>query len=273
MTSHSHGHHDSIAELLDLDAQVLHRYLFDVITWVQARATGRPSRRILDVGAGTGTGTVALANHFASADVVAVDMSAEMLHRVRDRAAVGGLAERVSTVQMNLDESWPELGSFDLVWASAALHELSNPERTFSNIFRVLNPGGLIAVVEMDAPPRFLEDQIGDGLEARIHDVLREVRPGNNDHPDWSANLEHAGFASIETTTFSIDMAIDGDGTGGLYAQTYLRRIQPAVAPHLSEPDRILLDALVADSDPLSLRHRGDLHLRAGRTAWAALRP
>jgi hypothetical protein len=158
---------------------------------------------------------------------------------------------------------------------SAALHELSDPERTFGNLFRVLNLGGLIVVVEMDAPPRFLEDEVGDGLEARIHDVLREVRPGNNDHPDWSANLEHAGFTSIETATFSIDMdiAVDGDGTGGLYAQTYLRGIQPVVAPHLSTPDRILLDALVADSGPLSLRRRDDLHLRAGRTAWAALRP
>jgi ubiquinone/menaquinone biosynthesis C-methylase UbiE len=273
MTSHSHGHHDSIAELLDLDAQVLHRYLFDVMTWVQARATGRPTRRILDVGAGTGTDTVALANHFTSADVVAVDMSAEMLHRVRDRAAVGGLAGRVSTVQMDLDGSWPELGSFDVVWASAALHEVGDPERTFSNLLRVLNPGGLIVVVEMDAPPRFLEDEVSDGLEARIHDVLREVRPGSNDHPDWSANLEHAGFTSIETATFSINLAIDGDGTGGLYAQTYLRRIQPAVAPHLSASDRTMLDALVADSGPLSLRHRDDLHLRAGRTAWGALRP
>jgi methylase of polypeptide subunit release factors len=78
MTFHSHGHHNSIAELLDLD-----------------------------LGAGTGTGTVALANHFTSADVVAVDMSAEMLHRIWDRAAVGGLAGQVSTVQMNLDGPWP----------------------------------------------------------------------------------------------------------------------------------------------------------------------
>jgi len=273
MTSHSHGHHDSIAELLDLDAQVLHRYLLDVMTWVQAGTAGRPSLRILDVGAGTGTGTVALANQFPSAGVVAVDLSAEMLHRVRDRAAAGALTGRVSTVQMNLDESWPELGSFDLVWASAALHELSDPARTFGNLFRVLNPGGLITVVEMDAPSRFLEDEIGDGLEARIHAVLREVRPGSNSYPDWSANLERAGFTSIETTTFSIDLAIDGSGTGGLYAQTYLRRIQPVVAPRLSSADRTMLDTLVADSGPLSLRQRDDLHLRAGRTAWAAVRP
>lgn len=273
MTPHSHNHHGSIAELLDLDARVLHRSLSDVMLWVHARASGRPSRRILDVGAGTGTGTIALADRFASAEVVAVDVSAEMLARVRDRAAVGGLARRVSTVQMDLDGSWPELGSFDVVWASASIHELAEPESTFGKLFRIVNPAGLIAVVEMDAPPRFLEDEIGDGLEVRIHDTLREARADDNDHPDWSGNLERAGFTRVETASFSIDMAIDGRGSGGDYAQTYLRRIHPVVAPGLSTPDRTMFDALIADSGPLSLRHRDDLRLRASRTIWAATRP
>lgn len=274
MTSHPHAHHhDSIAGLLDLDALVLHPLLSDITTWVQARAAARPVRRILDVGAGTGTGTIALAERFASADIVAVDVSEEMLHRVRDRAADGGLSDRVSTVQLDLDGSWPELGSFDVVWASAALHELADPDSAFGKLFGVVNPGGLLAVVEMDGPPRFLEDGIGDGLEARVHDVLREARAGRGDHPDWSGTLDHTEFASVETKSFSIDLTMEGSGIAGEYAQTYLRRIQPLVAPLLSAPDRTMLDALVADSGPSSLRHRGELRLRANRTAWTALRP
>ena len=66
MESHHH-HHDheqhqpghetdeaALAELLDLDAEVLHSYLSGVIDWVGELA-GQP-RRILDLGTGTGTG-------------------------------------------------------------------------------------------------------------------------------------------------------------------------------------------------------------------------
>jgi len=270
-------HHDSIAELLDLDGEVLHRYWSDVMAWVGTRVAERPTDRILDVGAGTGTGTIALADRFPGAHVVAADISPEMLQRVQHRAAHRGMAERVSTVQMNVDEGWPELGAFDVVWASAALHELADADAAFGNIFSVLNPSGLLAVVEMDGPPRFLDDSVGAGLEARIHDVLGQVRAGDNDHPDWSTNLEGAGFTAVETASFSIDIAIGADDadaeSAGRYAQTYLRRIQPVVAGGLSASDRRMLDELIADDGPSSVRHRGDLHLRAGRTAWAGLRP
>lgn len=267
---HDH-HHDSIADLLDLDAQVLRRYLAEVMAWVGARA-GDPPRRILDVGAGTGTGTTALADRFPGADLVAVDASEPMLGRIRERAAAHGIARRVTTVPMNLDEPWPELGSFDIAWASAALHELADPDHTFDNILGVLNPGGLVVVVEMEGPPRFLEDEVGDGLEARLHDAIREARADRTDHPDWTENLVRAGFAAVETARFSIDLALDAGGVGGLYAQTYLRRLRPAVASLLSTADGAVLDALVADSGALSVRHRDDLRLRATRTAWAARR-
>ncbi|PRZ40485.1 methyltransferase family protein [Antricoccus suffuscus] len=248
-------------------------YLLDVMTWLHARVPKRNSQRILDLGTGTGTGTIALATRFPGAEVVAIDKSTAMLERVRERVTVSELAGRVSTVQMDLDGSWTDLGSYDVVWASAALHELSSPDRTFSNILEVLNPGGLLVVVEMDGPPRFLQDEIGGGLEARIHDVLREVETGSAYRPEWTKTLDRAGFAPVEVAAFSVDMAIEGAETGGKYAQTYLRRIQPHVAARLSASDRTMLDALVADVGSSSLRHREDLRLRAGRTAWAGYRP
>lgn len=276
MTSCLHDHHhsaDSVAELLDLDAEVLQQYWSEVMGWVHTRTAAQPVRRILDVGAGTGVGTVALANRFPNAEVVAADVSAQMLHRVRERADVDALGARVSTVQLDLDERWPELGSFDLAWASASLHELATPAGTFSGLFEVLSSGALLVVVEMDGPPRFLEAKVGNGLESRIHEVLGRVRTGANDHPDWTGNLEHAGFARVETARFSIDLPLEPRGLGGRYAQTYLRTIQPAVEDGLSAADRSMLDALVADNGPSSVLHRSDLHLRTGRTAWAARRP
>ena len=51
----------AMADLLDLDGEVLHAYLSEAIAWVHQVAAGRPVRRILDVGSGTGNGALALA--------------------------------------------------------------------------------------------------------------------------------------------------------------------------------------------------------------------
>lgn len=61
-----------MAELLDLDAEVLHTYGSDVTAWLAERAGGRPPRRLLDLGSGTGTGTFALLKRFEEADATAL---------------------------------------------------------------------------------------------------------------------------------------------------------------------------------------------------------
>lgn len=278
MTAHSHSHtpdDGSIAEILDLDAVVLQRTLADITAWVGERV--RAPRRILDVGAGSGTGTIALAERFPDAELLAADRSAEMLDRVLRKAAAAGLAERVSTVQLDLDGPWPELGLVDLAWASASLHELADAGRAFEALAGVLSPGGALVVVEMDGPPRFLG---GDGatsdaaaLEARIHEMLAEKRSPAHDHPDWSDGIARAGFTRVERASFVVDLPLEPDAAGGRYAQAYLRRLAPVVAPRLTASERALFEQLVADDGPSSLRRRRDLRLRTGRTVWAARKP
>lgn len=66
----------AMAELLNLDAEVLHSYLSEVTGWIHELAADLPRCRILDLGSGTGTGALALARRFEGADVIAVDISA-----------------------------------------------------------------------------------------------------------------------------------------------------------------------------------------------------
>jgi SAM-dependent methyltransferase len=278
---HHHDHHqpghesdeEALAELLDLDAEVLHAYLSDVIGWVGELA-GRP-RRILDLGTGTGTGALALARRFEAADVIAVDVSAPMLDRLRAKARDLGLAGRIQAVQADLDAGWPATGPVDLVWASNSLHHVKDPAQVLAGIFAALRPGGLLAVAELDSFPRFLPDGIGPGLEARLHAVLAEEQAGElpHLHSDWGARLSAAGFTIEARRTFDIDLAAPLPALAGRYAQASLSRLRSGLDGRLSTDDLATLSPLLDGDGPGSVLRRDDLTIRAARTAWAARRP
>lgn len=277
--SHHHDEHGAAAlpELLDLDGEVLHAYLAELITWLQQHAVDVPRRRILDLGAGTGTGTVALAQRFSDAEVIAVDVSEQMLIQVRSKALELGLADRISTVQADVQTAWPAIDPVDVVWASNSLHEMADPDQVFAGISAALVPGGILAVAEMDSVPRFLPDDIGlgqPGLESRWRSAVQERQSGTQPQlgPDWGPHLDRAGFTLIAKREFRIELKAPHPDSVARYAQTYLRRIRPLLEQEMISDDLATIDALLDSSGPENLAHRGDLIVRNTRTAWLARR-
>jgi ubiquinone/menaquinone biosynthesis C-methylase UbiE len=279
-------HHDhsaaetdaAMAEILDLDAEVMHSYLAEVTAWIRQLAAGPPPRRILDLGSGTGTGTFALLERFDQAEVIALDVSPEMLHRLGGRARALGVADRIRTVQANLDEAWPAIDAVDLVWASSSLHHLADPDRVLAGIFATLRPGGLLVVAEMASFPRFLPDDLGfgrPGLEARCQAVLDEQRAAALPHlgSDWGPRLSRAGFTIDAERPFAIDLTAPLPAATGRYAQATLRRIRSGLDGRLTPDDLAALDTLTDSDGPASVLHRSDLTIRTTRTIWAATRP
>jgi len=282
MTDHHHDHHhdhdheddEALAEMIDLDAEVLHEYLAEVTGWLHERAGGR-TRRILDLGSGTGTGALALAERFGDAEIVAVDRSAPMLRRLGDKARARGVAGRVHTRQADLDAGWPALEAVDLVWASASLHHLADPDRVLADVFATLRPGGLLAAVELDAFPYFLPPDVGigrPGLEERCHAALRQRL--SHDLPllgaDWGPRLAKAGFTVEVERSFAIELTSPLPPATGRYAQATLRRLRSGLDERLDAEDRATLDALLAGD---ALLTRDDLTVRTTRTVWLAVRP
>src|SRR6201981_1567200 len=167
--------HEHLADLLDLDAGVLSEYHRAGGVWVPSNPTKRA--RVIDVGAGTGTGTLALAGLLPDAEVIALDVDEEMLKHIRDKAHASGLADRIRTVQADLDQAWPAgLKSADLVWAANSMHHMGDPARAVAQIYQTLRPGGLLAVTELESFPRFLTDPAGEALEERIHTAMARGR-------------------------------------------------------------------------------------------------
>jgi len=260
---HSHPPGGDHADLLDLDAQVLGGYLEELVGWTAGLAPAEV-RTVVDVGAGTGVGAVALARRFDAAEVVALDRSELMLQRTLAAAAGAGVADRVRAEPADLDTEWPSsVDRADVVWASSSLHEVADPERLLSDVLAALLPGGLLVVVEIDGLPRVLPDDVGAGLGERCTVALLEA--GWNHHPDWAPLLQRAGFEQVDRRTVVSGSSADPAATSR-FARAWLRRMRRGLDGRLPADDLALLDSILVD--PAS-----DFVVRGCRTAWAARRP
>jgi SAM-dependent methyltransferase len=281
---HSEADEAGLAEVLDLDAEVLHSYLAEVTGLLAELTAAAPPQRLLDLGSGTGTGTLALLRQFKGADVTAVDLSASMLRRVTDKVGAAGIAaDRVRTVRADLDEAWPEdLGPVDLVWASASLHHLADPDRALAELLAALESGGLLAVAEMDASPfpRFLSEEVEaalgrPGLEERLHAAVADQHASDVPYlgDDWGARLAAAGFAVEAERRFDIRLTAPLPAATGRYAQASLRRLRDHLQDRLSTEDLTALATLLDGDGPESILRRDDLTVVAVRTLWVARKP
>ncbi|CAL9332698.1 Trans-aconitate 2-methyltransferase [Streptomyces sp. enrichment culture] len=273
-TSSHHEHGDAgQAEILDLDAEVLAEHTASLTAWLPLN--GRP-HQIVDLGSGTGAGTFALLDRFPDAHVTAVDASAGHLRLLREKACARGVEGRVRTVQADLDTNpWPDLGTPDLVWASASMHHMADPDRALRNVRELLAPAGLFAVVELAGFPRFLPAHAPEsrpGLEERAHAATDRFHSEHVPHrgADWGPMLTAAGFTVDAERTLTVDIPGERSEAIGRYAHGSLQRIRSVAAAALGPEDLAALDELLDTTSPNGLLHRKDLAVRTKRTVWAA---
>ncbi|WP_329033725.1 methyltransferase domain-containing protein [Streptomyces sp. NBC_01725] len=269
---HDHDHDHDQAEILDLDAEVLAEHTASITAWLPVEAA---PRHIVDLGTGTGAGTLALLRRFPGAEVTAVDTSAAHLHRLLEKAEAEGVAGQVRTVQADLDTRWPDLGTPDLVWASASMHHMADPDRVLRQVHGMLAPGGLFAVVELAGFPRFLPADAPaerPGLEERCHAALDRHHAEHMPHrgADWGPKLAAAGFTVEGERTITVNLGPPHTEAVGRYALSSLRRIRGGVAETLAAEDLAALDQLLDADGPYGIVRRDDLTVRTERTVWAA---
>jgi ubiquinone/menaquinone biosynthesis C-methylase UbiE len=178
-----------------------------------AAVAPRREWRALDIATGAGHTALAFAPHVAS--VVASDITDEMLAETAKLAAARGLS--------NIETAKAEAGSlpfadesFDLVTCRLAAHHFPNPAAFVAESFRVLRPGGALALVDNVSPDQSLMPSLNAdeaSLAARTFNAYEKTRDPSHARAlsleEWDSLLAKTGFALQSSELLDQDIGFD----------------------------------------------------------------
>jgi len=119
---------------------------------------------VLDAGCGPGRLTVPLARSVGPAGrVVALDMQAGMLARAKTKTEAAGCTN-VEFVSAAIGNSQLPADHFDRGLLVTVLGEIPDRAEALADLFRVLKPGGILAIVEVIFDPHFQSRKNVTGL-------------------------------------------------------------------------------------------------------------
>ena len=163
-------------------------------------------KRVLDLGTGDGRLLALLKIDRPHIQSIAVDFSPTMLDAVKTRFADDFTVE---VIAHNLDESLPELGSFDAVVSSFAIHHLMHDRKRslYTEIFHLLEPGGIFCNLEHVASPT---PALHEHFLQAIGRTLEEDDPSNKllDVETQLSWLREIGFTDVDCYWKWLELAL-----------------------------------------------------------------
>jgi len=194
----------------------------------------QPHWRVLDIATATGHTALAFAPHVAY--VIAIDITPEMLPLAQKLAAERGVTNFATEIADAEDLPYPD-ASFDLVTCRIAPHHFSDIPRFLAESFRVLKPGGVMAVVDNIVPRGEADRYVND------FEKLRDPSHGRClSLAEWLTAFETAGFAiqhretMIKMMVFE-DWAVRHDEPTRARLRQLLREAPPPAADYFHPQD------------------------------------
>jgi tRNA (cmo5U34)-methyltransferase len=166
----------------------------------------KDAQRILDLGTGDGRLMALLKIDRSQATGIAVDFSAVMLEKAGERFKDD---DSIDIINHNLDNPLPDLGKFDAIVSSFAIHHVTHDRKhsLYAEIFDLLNPGGVFANLEHVASPN---QKIHAQFYTKIgHDSTIED-PSNKllDVETQLGYLRQIGFADVDCYWKWLELAL-----------------------------------------------------------------
>jgi ubiquinone/menaquinone biosynthesis C-methylase UbiE len=185
----------------------------EMLRRVVEAANVAPNAQVLDVGTGTGTLALAIAERLTEGRVVGIDPTEAMLNRAREHARQAGLAGRIEFRAASVEALPFADASFDAIVSSIALHH-TTVRKAVPEMVRVLKPGGRLAVADMSRNVRW---ESGLGLlilplmavyylvTKRSIAMMRAEMAAYHQFflkEEWEAMLRDAGLDPVEVQEF-----------------------------------------------------------------------
>lgn len=239
-------------------------------------------QRILDIGSGPGVAACELAEVFPQAEVTAVDGTPQLLARAEERAERLGV--RLRTQVAEFPAGLANLAPADLVWSGQVVHHVGDQQDALNRLAGLLEPGGVLAIVEGGLPTRWLPRDLGFGrpglqfrLDAAMADRFDQMRadlPGSTTvAEDWPGMLRAAGLTEARAKTFLVDHPAPLADAPRRFVRRVLERQRGGLADSLNAEDLATLDRLLDPADPAGIDRRPDLFLLTAKTVHFGRKP
>lgn len=167
-----------------------------------AIASLKPGESVLDLGSGAGFDAFLVALKVGpSGKVIGVDMTPEMLAKARANAKSGGY-NNVEFRKGEIEDLPVDSSTIDIVISNCVINLSPDKPRVFIEAFRVLKPGGRIAVsdIVLTAPlPEYIRDSIAAYTACVAGATIKE---------EYLEAVRSAGFTDIkvvDTKYFDVD--------------------------------------------------------------------
>jgi tRNA (cmo5U34)-methyltransferase len=166
----------------------------------------REVRRVLDLGTGNGRLLALLQAGREKMRGIGLDFSAAMLAASRQRFSAD---ERIELVEHDLTRPLPQLGRFDAVVSSFAIHHLEHERKRslYAEVFELLEPGGVFANFEHVASA---SDRLHAAFFAAIGERIEDEDPSDRllDVETQLGWLRELGFEDVDCYWKWLEMAL-----------------------------------------------------------------
>jgi SAM-dependent methyltransferase len=162
----------------------------------------RPGETVVDLGCGGGLDVLLAAPKVGpGGKAIGIDMTPEMIDRARSSAARQGLAN-VEFHLTTIDRLPLADASVDCVISNCVINLAPDKPAVFREIFRVLKPGGRLAVSDI-ALKKPLPEEVGQDILAYVGCIAGAVLI-----PEYERDLRAAGFAAVQVVDTKKDLNV-----------------------------------------------------------------
>jgi ubiquinone/menaquinone biosynthesis C-methylase UbiE len=180
------------------------------------------SWRVLDIGSGLGGVDILLAERHRAGEVIGIDVESQLVEAAAELATAKRVSDRVKFMLVEPGPlPFPD-ASFDLVFSKDAIVHIDDKQLLFSEVLRVLKPGGHFVAADWlwavgAAQSQVVQAWLSRGPLSFVFTTVAEARHA----------LQRGGFAEVEVTDCRLSLqasnrkevaALEGPAFGKLAA-------------------------------------------------------